>query len=213
MNRIYIIMLFICASLNVIAQDNYLEKYPVEILEITSANFEWNQFDKDDAECKFRKNALVLECKDKKSHAVTTTELDFDVTNVDYILIYQFDATDLDDDKPFGIIYDYKNGNNFQTLCFGKKNFQILSYETGEKNIIKEGLYKIENKKNVMVTVLKRGKRLDFYLGSQNLPLTTIRNHEMKNSNIGFYVEGKTKMKLTGIGYRLIIENEEEDKD
>ena len=213
MNRIYIIMLFICASLNVIAQDNYLEKYPVEILEITSANFEWNQFDKDDAECKFHKNALVLECKDKKSHAVTTTELYFDVTNVDYILIYQFDATDLDDDKPFGIIYDYKNGNNFQTLCFGKKNFQILSYETGEKNIIKEGLYKIENKKNVMVTVLKRGKRLDFYLGSQNLPLTTIRNHEMKNSNIGFYVEGKTKMKLTGIGYRLIIENEEEDKD
>ena len=206
-------MLFICASLNVIAQDNYLEKYPVEILEITSANFEWNQFDKDDAECKFHKNALVLECKDKKSHAVTTTELYFDVTNVDYILIYQFDATDLDDDKPFGIIYDYKNGNNFQTLCFGKKNFQILSYETGEKNIIKEGLYKIENKKNVMVTVLKRGKRLDFYLGSQNLPLTTIRNHEMKNSNIGFYVEGKTKMKLTGIGYRLIIENEEEDKD
>lgn len=203
-------MLLICTSLNVIAQNNYLDKYPVEIQEIMSPNFEWTQYDKDNSECKYRKNALVLKCKDNKSYAYTITELDFDASNADYIFVYQFDATDLDDDHPFGIIYDFKNDKNFQTLCLGKKNFQILSYEDGRENIIKEGLYKVEKKKKILLTLLKKGKRLDFYLGSQNLPLTTLRNYEIKNSNIGFYVKGKTKIMMTGIGYRLIIEDEED---
>ena len=207
-----LIIFFLCVGLTIpmFSQDSDIEKYQVEIKEISSPEFEWGQFDNDKGECKFRKGVLELECKDKNSYAFTTTELEFDPTNVDYIIVYQLEPDKIDDSHPFGVIFDYKDAKNFQTLLFGNKQFQLLTYERGEKAVVKEGLYKVKNKKQLQIFLKKKGKRLDFYIGSQYLPLTTLRNTTIQHSSIGFYVENKTKVQLTGVGYRLILGKEEE---
>lgn len=210
MKRLFLFMLCVGLAIPTFSQDSDIEKYQVEIKEISSPDFEWTQFDNDKGECKFRKGVLELECKDKNSDAFTTTELEFDPANVDYIIVYQLKPDDIDDIHPFGIIFDYKDAKNYKLLRFGKKQFQLLTIEGGDKAVVKEGLYKVKDKKQVQISMKKKGKRLDFYIGSQYLPLTTLRNTTIQHSNIGFYVENKTKVQLTGVGYRLILGKEEE---
>lgn len=209
MKRLYLFLLCIGGTLQLFSQQYKIDDYPVELKEISSPEFEWTQFDNDDAECKYRKGVLELRCKEDNMFACTTTELEFDADNVDFVLEFQLEPEELDDKHPFGIVYDYKNLKNFYALCFGKKQFQLLSYESGDKAIVKEGLYKLDNKKNVIVSMMKKGKRIDFYIGSQHLPLTTLRNSKIQHSSIGFYVGNKTKIKATGIGYQLILEDED----
>lgn len=214
MKRItYSFILFISFTTQILAQQYKVEDYTTEIQEISSPDFDWATFDSDYKECKFKKGALVLECKQEDAFACTTTELEFDASNVDFIIEFQMEPDDLNDKHPFGIVFDYKNDKNFQTLCFGKKQFQLLSYESGEKAAIKEGLYKLSDKHNVIVTLIKKDHRLDFYIGSERLPLTSLRKFKLQHSNIGFYVENKTKIKLTGVGYNIILENETDVDD
>lgn len=213
MKRFYLLILCVGFAVQLFSQQSDINKYSVEIKEINNPELEWSQFDNDNSECKFRKNVLELECKKDEWIACTTAELEFDASNVDFILKFQLEPEKLDDKHPFGIVYDYKNIKNFHALCFGKKQFQLLSYEGGEEAVVKEGLYKLSNKKQVLVSILKKGKRLDFYVGPQHLPLTAVRNSEIQHSNVGFYVKNKTKIKLTGFGYYLLLDENEIDKD
>ena len=211
MKRLYLFILYFCFALQLFSQQYKIDDYPIEIKEINSPEFDWSQFDNDNSKCKFRKDFLELECKENEWYACTTTELEFDASNVDFVIEFQLEPENLDDKHPFGIVYDFKNIKNFHALCFGKKRFQLMSYEGGEEAIVKEGLYKLSNKKQVSVFIMKKGKRLDFYMGSHHLPLTTVRNFEIRHSNVGFYVKNKTKVKLTGLGYRIILKDDVED--
>ena len=206
-------LLLICmlfSSLSLSAQDKELEKYAPEVQEISSPDFEWGQFDSKKARCRFKKNALELECRVNGDYACTYTELELDPINVDFILSFQMEVDKLDDNHCFGIVFDYKNLKNFKALCFGKKQFAVVTYEDGDRAIVKEGLYKLDNKKEPMITLKKKGKRLDFYVGNQYLSLTTLKNCEITSPSIGFYVENVTKISATGLGYRVILHNEEE---
>ena len=140
MKQFWFFFLFFCLSLSLFAQQSNIEENTVEMKDLSNPEFNWPQFDNENAECKFRKNSLVLECKKNKSFACTTTELDFDINNVNCVIGFLLEPEDLDDKHLFGIVFDYKNHNNFQTLCFGKKSFQLVSYEGGERAVVQEGL-------------------------------------------------------------------------
>ena len=213
-------VLFFCmfCALSSIAQDREsqeLEKYKPEIKEITDPDFEWSQFDNKQARCQFKKNILELECLKEGMYACTSTELDFDVRNNNFILSFQIDVEKLEDEHCVGIVYDFKNTNNFKALYFGKKQFTFVTIENGNKVVEKEGLYKykLEKKKGLIITLKKKGRRIDFYLGSQYFPLTTLKQSEITHSNVGFYVENKTGIKITGFGYCVITRKNYEEMD
>lgn len=197
-------------SLSLSAQDKELEKYAPELQEVSGTDFEWVQFDNKKARCRFKKDALELECRENGGYACTYTELELDPINVDFILSFKMEVDKLDDSHCIGIVFDYKNMKNFQALCFGKKQFAVVTYEDGDRTVVKQGLYKLDNKKEPMVTLKKKGKRLDFYIGDQYLSLTTLKNCEITSPSVGFYVENATKLNATGFGYRVILQNEEE---
>lgn len=195
------------------AQEEDMTKYEIEIQEISSPSFEWTQFDNDNAKCKYKKEHLVLECKKDKHYTCTTTELDFNVTDADFIISYKLNPEDFDDDHPFGIVFDYENAKNFQCLCFGKKKVQLVHFKNGEQAVVKEGLFKTKNKKDVLVTMKKKGKRLDFYLGETYFPLLTIKRSSLEHPNFGFYIENKTKLVITGLGYKLLFDSKDEETE
>ena len=213
MNKICFLFSCLLFTFSLSAQDKDLEKYAPEIKEISDPDFEWTQFDNKKAKCQFKKNALELECHKVGEYACTCTELDIDPNTVNLIMTFQIEVDKLDDTHRCGIVFDYKNIKNFQTLCFGKKQFALLSYEDGDEAVVKEGLYKLDNKKKLVVTLMKKGKRLEFFVGNQYLPLTSLKNCEIRNPSVGFYVENVTKIKITGLGYRVMLQNEVEEKE
>lgn len=213
MKKLSLVFLCLFAALSVFAQDKELERFAPEIKEVISPDFEWGQFDNSLSKCRFKKDFLELECRKNKEIACTCTELDFDPKSTNFILTYQMETDAFDDKHKVGIVFDYKNIKNFQALCFGKKQFSLLSYENGDQAVVKEGLYKLDTKNKLMVTIKKKGKRLDIYLGTQYLPLTSLKNTEFSNPQVGFFVENATKLKITGFGYRIITQGDSEEEE
>lgn len=211
MKQVWLFFLCFFFSLPMSSQHFGKDEKLVEIMDVGNPEFNWPQFDNDNAECKIRKGSLTLECKKNKSFVCVTTELDLDIIGVNCIIAFRLEPEELDDKHPWGIVYDYKNYNNFKVLCFGRKEFQLVNYEGGEKAIVRQGLFKLDDKEKVLIILEKRKKRLDFYIGRQKLPLLSLRNSNIQNSTIGIYVENKTKIKLSGIGYRLMMEKEYEE--
>ncbi len=213
MNKICLLLSCLLFTFTLSAQDKDLERYAPDIKEITDPDFEWGQFDNKVAECKFKNNALELKCLKNNEYACTCTELEIDANDAIYIISFQFEADKIDDSHCVGIVYDYENIKNFQTLRFGKKQFSIVSYKDGEEAVVKEGLYKLDTKGKLFVTLKKRGRKIDFYVGNQYLPLTTLKNCEIRNPSVGFFVENETKIRITGLGYRVMLQNEVEEKE
>lgn len=212
MKKFYLLLSSLVFVLSLSAQDREIEENAPEIMEVISPDFDWENFDNKQARCKFKKNVLELECFKKNQHACTHTELDFDVSNSDFIICFQIDVEKLDDEHRVGIVYDFKNQKNFHALCFGKKQYSLLCYENGDNVVVKEGLYKLDNKKRLLITLKKKGKRVEFYLGSKYFPLTTLKNCEITNQSVGFYVENETKINITGLGYRVLLKKDVEEE-
>lgn len=212
MKKFYLLLssLFFVFSLS--AQDRELEENAPEIMEVISPDFDWENFDNKQEKCKFKKNFLELECLKKDQHACTHTELDLDAINNDFIICFQLDVEKLDDEHRVGIVYDFEDQKNYHALCFGKKQFSLLKYENGDNVVKKTGLYKLDNKKRLLVTLKKKGKRVDFYLGSQYFPLMTLKDGKITNSSVGFYVENQTKINITGLGYRVLLKKDVEEE-
>lgn len=218
MKKFCVLLFCMSFALLSIAQDKEtqeLEKYKPEMKDISDPDFEWSQYENKQARCQFKKNVLELECQKDGMYACTTTELDFDVQNNNCIFSFQIDVEKLDDEHCIGIVFDFKNTKNFKALYFGKKQFSFVTYENGNKEVIKEGQYKykLEKKKGLIITLKKKGKRIDFYLGSQYISLTTLKQCEIKHSNVGFYVENDTKIKISGFGYRVIPRKNYEENE
>ena len=217
MKRIFVFLPCLLFALLSVAQDGdlkELEKNKPEMKEVFDPDFEWSQFDNKQGKCQFKKNFLELECHKEGLYACTNTELDFDVSKNNYILSFEIEVDKLEDEHCVGIVYDFKNTKNFKALYFGKKQFSVVTYENGNKDINKEGPYKYKlEKKKLIITLKKKNKRVDFYLGSQYIPLTTLKQCEITYPNVGFYIENETKIKISGLGYRIIARKDHEEKE
>lgn len=121
------------------ARGHYLLKY----FPVSDTELEWTQFDEKDGKAIIDKEVLKLESKHKEKFTVSCADFQLRPQDEDFIADFIFKPENVNDDNPFGIVFDFKNDRNYSLITFGKKNYTLYTCEKGELAVAKRGIYKL----------------------------------------------------------------------
>lgn len=228
MNRIILTFVLTVVSLMVSAQYNSKGSYELKYVPTIDPQYYWTQFKEKKASVVVDKHKLQLESKEEGKSVITYAEFDFNPETQDFIFEYVFKPSELDDDMPFGIVFDLKNEDNYSLITFSKKGFLYQVCEKGEFSIVRRGTYKRASNKRLFedeeyaeelksilkdkdmfdVTIVKeQGK---FFLLVNNVEIATFKNIKISNPNMGFYIGTKMKLDAYCVLYSPIYYGEED---
>ena len=191
---------------------------------VSDPMYEWMQYDENDMSCKLKKDALVMENKSEKLMAYTFTEIPVNVAEEDFVVSMAMLPSEISDDKPVGVIFNYRNEKNYDMMTLGEKNFYVSECIGGEKALIVKGLYKIlpfgsdmlecelgvkGDKKTVVLTLKKDGGKLNILVNG--LPMCSVKNKKLEYPTFGFIVGNKGKLVVYGLEYGRVIADETEE--
>ncbi len=212
MNRIVLSIVLAVFSLMASAQLKITGEYELKYAPVNDPEYFWTQFKEKKASVVVDKDKLRLESKKEGLSVVSCAEFDINTEAEDFIFEYVFKPSEVDDNKPFGIVFDYKNENNYSLITFAEKGFMYQVCEKGEFSVVKRGTYKMSSRKKDFqdeeysselksilkdkdvfdVTIVKQQGK--FYLLVNDLEVARFKNVNITSSNMGFYIG--TEMKL-----------------
>lgn len=212
MNRIVLSIVLAVFSLMASAQLKITGEYELKYAPVNDPEYFWTQFKEKKASVVVDKDKLRLESKKEGLSVVSCAEFDINTEEEDFIFEYVFKPSEVDDNKPFGIVFDYKNENNYSLITFAEKGFMYQVCEKGEFSVVKRGTYKMSSRKKDFqdeeysselksilkdkdvfdVTIVKQQGK--FYLLVNDLEVARFKNVNITSSNMGFYIG--TEMKL-----------------
>lgn len=186
-----------------------------EVIELTGCNdptYDWQQYDEKTGKALVTKKGLELESKKDDVYSMTFCELPISVKDDNYVVRFEMTPNEISDDKPFGVVYDVEDENNYRMLLIMKKSFRLMSVKDGKISVVKKGLYKLKDKsKKLDVNMLKLKDHLYFFV--DGLEIYKSKCPEMENPNFGFVVSPKVKMVCNNIGFIKETPDDEEETD
>lgn len=224
MRYLYILFSFvICISTSLVNAQNSnnedkrlkssknIEDYDVlemEFLPVYDPIFEWNEFKDKKSKSYIAKEGLVLENKQNDKPCCSTCELPINVENDDFLFAMKIKANDIDDDKPFGLVFDYEHTNNYMMFLIRKKEIEVC--EWNGKNIShRKRQYKMKKGKEIILSIMQKKHTLSF--GVNGVYFGTLKNRTLKNPAFGLVVLNKNKITATGVAYKKIHIKEREE--
>jgi len=212
MKSIIIALLAITAGfgcLTVSAQD--IRDYDVAELEYIPASdpeLDWSQFEEKQTKAVLGKKGLELESKSNDVACASVCELPINMASDDFIVALKMVPESVDDKKPFGIVYDYKNDANYKMLLVLKKGFQIIECEKGDCFVVKKGLYKGKGKE-FTISITRNKNKLHF--GINGINLTAQLNSKLEYPVFGFVIASKGKLVGKSLAYKKISPKDKEE--
>lgn len=182
----------------------------LEFISMTDPEFEWMQYDEKNSKAILKKDCIELESKKNDVNAVTYCEFPINTEANDFVVSFNMKPDALDDDKPFGIVYDVENDNTYKAIILKKKAYQIISVNDGNISVLRKGLFKAKSKE-FNITMQMKYKKLTFYVNG--LPMTTIKNSVVKNPIFGFLTMNKGKLTCKSFAYKVINRVTEDEGD
>lgn len=197
-------VLFFAAAIFISAQNGLKLKEGTPV-SVSDPQLEWSQYEEKDGKAILTGKGLLLECKKDGFAAFSVCELPLNLDVDDFRVDFTLTPESIDDNHPYGVIFDFGNNKNYNAVVFGKKNYQILNVEKGETSVVYKGMYKLKNKKNIVVSLERVGDRIE--VAVESLPLTARKLRKMENPSFGFIVMNKGK--LTGHSIAWTIDRNE----
>lgn len=211
MNKILTILLAIlCLGYSHTTAQNIMS-YDIKELEFTPVSdpeFDWSQYQEKQIKAILGKKGLELESKEDGKTCISVCELPINMQTEDFIVALKMTPETVDDKKPFGIVYDYKNDANYKMLLILKKGYQLVDCEKGELSIIKKGLYKGKDKEFTLSITRNKNKLL---FGINGINLTSQLNSNLEYPVFGFVIASKGKLTGTSLAYKKISPKETEE--
>lgn len=188
------------------------ESVEIEFISMTDPEYEWMQYEEKNGKAILKKDCIELESKKDNFHSVTYCEFPMNTENNDFVISFNMKPDALDDNKPFGVVYDVENDKTFKAIILMKKAYQIIELNDGKISVLRKGLYKAKSK-DFNITMQMKYKKLTFYVNG--LPMTTIKNAVVKNPIFGFLTMNKGKLTCKSFGYKVTnrVTDEEGDAD
>lgn len=183
---------------------NNIEDYDVlqmEFLPVYDPIFEWNEFKDKKSKSYIAKEGLVLENKQKDKPCCSTCELPINVENDDFLFAMKIKAKDIDNDKPFGLVFDYVNTDNYMMFLIREKEIEICEWN-GKNISLRRRPYKMKKGKEIILSIMKKKHTLSF--GVNGVYFGTLKNRTLKNPTFGLVVLGENKIAATGLAYKKI---------
>lgn len=193
---------------------NNIEEYNVlemEFLPVYDPIFEWNEFNDKKSKAGITKEGLVLENKQTAKPCCSSCELPINVMNDDFLFAMKIKAKDIDNKKPFGLVYDYENENNYMMFLITEKEIELCEWN-GEKISHRKRPYKTKKGKDIILSIMQKKHTLSF--GVNGVYFGTLKNKTLKNPGFGLVVLGENKIAATGVAYKKIqIKAKEESSE
>lgn len=211
MNRITILLIAVLffGYSNVTAQN--IMNYDVRELEYTPVSdpeFDWSQYEEKQIKAVLGKKGLELESKAEGMPCLSVCELPINMKSEDFVVALKMSPESVDDKKPFGIVYDYKNDANYKMLLILKKGFQLLECEKGEISVVKKGMYKGKDKEFTLSITRNKNK---LYFGINGINLTSQLNSNLEYPVFGFVIASKGKLIGKSLAFKKISPKETEE--
>lgn len=184
----------------------------VDLYGCSEAEFDWSQYDEKAGKAMLTKKGLELESKEDGVWAMTFCELDnFNPKSQDFIIRYVMEPNDISDDKPFGIVYDVEDEENFRMVIVYKKNFRVCRVVNGHIYKGRSKLYKPGKEKKMEIDLVRdRGK---LYVFINGLELFDTKSPVIEHPTLGFVLPTKGKMLCEGIGFKRFASVNSEDSE
>jgi len=180
----------------------------LEFTPVSDPDFDWFQFEEKQAKAVIGKNGLELESKEDDVPCISVCELPINMESDDFLVALKMIPGSIDDKKPFGVVYDYKNDANFKMLLILKKGYQIVECEDGNRAVVKKGLYKGKDKEFI-ISIMRNKNKVHF--GINNINLTTQLNANLKYPTFGFVITTKGKLIGKSIAYKKVTPKDHEE--
>lgn len=184
----------------------------IELTTCADPTFDWQQYDEKTGKALVTGKGLELESKKDGVYCMSFCELPISVKDDNFVVRFVMTPNEISDDKPFGVVYDVENEDNYRMLLIMKKSFQMLSVKDSKYSVVKKGIYKLKHKsKKLEIEMMRLKDHLYFYV--DGLEILKSKCPEMENPNFGFVVSPKVKIVCNGIGFIKETPEDEEETD
>ena len=231
MNRIILTFILSVVSLMVSAQYSSKGTYELQYVPTNDPQYLWSQFKEKKTSAVIDKEKLRLESKQEEQSVISYAEFDFNPETQDFIFEYVFKPSEINDEMPFGIIFDLKNEDNYSLITFAKKSFLYQVCEKGEFSVVKRGTYKRSSNKRLFedeeykeelkailkdkdvfdVTIVKEQGKLILLVN--NVEIASFKNVNITYPNMGFYIGSKMKLDAYCVLFSPIYYGESESSE
>lgn len=185
--------------------------YDVRELEYTPVSdikLDWSQYKEKQIKAVLGKKGLELESKTVGIPCISVCELPINMKSEDFIVALKMSPEAVDDKKPFGIIYDYKDDANYKMLLILKKGFQLIECEKRELSVIKKGLYKGKDKEFTLSITRNKNK---LHFGINGINLISQLNSNLEYPVFGFVIASKGKLIGKSLAFKKTSPKETEE--
>lgn len=155
--------------------------------------FRWDEFYEKECSAGIEDGYFVLKGqKEKVVYSVTELPI-FNDRN--FKITFKFLVPKLNDKYYFGIIFNYEDGDNYESFELMERKFQCMNVKEGEIRMSRRGAVILSGGKNkeVEVVVEKKGRKLIFSV--DNMEAITI-TRDVRLTTFGFLVEGDNVLKV-----------------
>lgn len=204
-------------------------EFDLKYVAVSDPEYLWTQYEEKDEKVVLDRNVLRLESKQDGLSVISCAEFMFNPEEEDFIFEFVFKPSEVNDKKPFGIVFDYKNESNYSLITFSKKGYMYSVCEKGELSVVKRGMYKLAPRKKQfgeeeyaaeLQSILKDKNVYDITLVQQqgklilhvnDVEVVSMKNIKITNPNMGFYIGSKMKLDAYCVLYSSILYANEEE--
>jgi len=163
--------------------------------------FRWDEFYEKDCSAGIEDGYFVLKGqKDNGGHSVAELPI-FNDRN--FKITFKFLVPKLNDEYYFGVIFNYEDGDNYESFELMERKFQCVNVKDGEIRMSRRGPVILSGgkNKNVEVVVEKKGGKLIFSV--DNMEVITI-TRDVRLTTFGFLVEGDNVLKVDEVSVEQV---------
>lgn len=231
MRRLILSLVLAVSALVSIAQINIHGTYELKYVPIADPEYLWTQYEEKNEKVILDKNVLRLEAKQEGLKVISCAEFFLNTETEDFIFEFVFKPSEVNDKNNFGIVFDYKNENNFSLITFNKKGYMYSTCEKGELSVVKRGVYKLSPRKKIIAdeeyaeelrAILKNKNVYDVTLVQQqgklfllvnDVEIMSLKNVKITSPNMGFYVGSKMKLDAYCVLYSTISYDDDHQEE
>lgn len=177
-------------------------------------DYEFMDFKDKYAKSELKKGKLKMECNKEKHFVVSTVQIRKADPSKDHVTYScGVKCSSFDDKHKSGIVFNYRNEDNFHALVCDKKYYYYLIRDRGDEYVEQRGQYKSKRKSNTIYPkVFIENNKVHLFVDDIELAEVKLRKR-LRHKNYGFYTDGKSSIEVTGPLELEVVSMETDDDE
>lgn len=169
-----------------------------------NGKFQWDEYYENDKSAFIMDGFYVIENKSDKS-AIAVADLPIDYER-NFKIKVRFQIPKINDDKYFGVVFDYEDENNYSKFIVAEGKYKICNIRNSVSSIVRQGAIILKSGKNQVVDfeIVKKGMKHTFLVNNIDVVSFT---RKLSSGIFGFITDGSSKISVDEITIEQSVAN------